>query len=176
MTTTDLTRDLVGWYSNTSNNTTSSEEILSSTFTHAKSLLHKLLNPQDFSTLFPPTAASPPNTAAGQKQHVASHSIFDVHRCLKDAQESYESRIGRSSNEFSTLTPSANAPSHGLRMALGKPRPKVRMWLTGLSEKLLYYGNIFDTLAQHHPEYVALAWGTLKFLRVLLLDHGNDTR
>lgn len=43
----------------------------------------------------------------------------------------------------------------------------MRMWLTGLSEKLLYYGNIFDTLAQHHPEYVALAWGTLKFLFVV---------
>ena len=39
--------------------------------------------------------------------------------------------------------------------------------MVGLSEKLLYYSNVFDVLAQHHPEYVALAWGTLKFLFIV---------
>lgn len=36
--------------------------------------------------------------------------------------------------------------------------------LRAVSERVIYYGNIFDILAQHHPEYVSLAWGTLKFV------------
>jgi hypothetical protein len=28
----------------------------------------------------------------------------------------------------------------------------------------MYYGKVFDTLAQHHPEYVALAWGAVKLV------------
>lgn len=31
----------------------------------------------------------------------------------------------------------------------------------------MYYGRVFDTLAQHHPEYVALAWGTIKLVFVV---------
>lgn len=30
---------------------------------------------------------------------------------------------------------------------------------------------IFDTFAQHHPEYVSLAWGALKFLFISVLNH-----
>jgi hypothetical protein len=28
----------------------------------------------------------------------------------------------------------------------------------------MYYGPVFDMLSQHHPEYVALAWGSVKFV------------
>jgi hypothetical protein len=34
----------------------------------------------------------------------------------------------------------------------------------------MYYGQVLDMLAQHHPEYVSLAWGTLKFI---LMVRGN---
>ncbi|KAF6794262.1 hypothetical protein CSOJ01_13713 [Colletotrichum sojae] len=63
---------------------------------------------------------------------------------------------------------------------------KVRAWLASCSSRVMYYGGqhpevsvspiafrtdcgvaIFDTFAQHHPEYVSLAWGTLKFLFVV---------
>jgi hypothetical protein len=33
-----------------------------------------------------------------------------------------------------------------------------------VSERVHYYGNIMDVLVQHHPEYVSLAWGTMKLL------------
>lgn len=36
--------------------------------------------------------------------------------------------------------------------------------LQKFSQRVVYYGNVFDTLAQRHPEYVSLAWGTLKFV------------
>jgi hypothetical protein len=44
---------------------------------------------------------------------------------------------------------------------------KAKKWLERFSSRLMYYGNIFDILAQHHPEYVALAWGAMKFLFVV---------
>jgi hypothetical protein len=37
-------------------------------------------------------------------------------------------------------------------------------WVQGLSVRVLYYGKILDTLSQHHPEYVSLVWGMIKFV------------
>lgn len=44
------------------------------------------------------------------------------------------------------------------------PQCKASKWLVALSERITYYGQIFDVLVQHHPEYVSLAWGTFKFV------------
>ncbi|KAK8075800.1 hypothetical protein PG997_010463 [Apiospora hydei] len=48
---------------------------------------------------------------------------------------------------------------------------KARVWLSQLSSKINYYGNILDVLVQHHPEYVSLAWGAFKFLFILVQNH-----
>jgi hypothetical protein len=44
---------------------------------------------------------------------------------------------------------------------------KVLKWLTRFSTHVSYYGQVLDVMAQHHPEYVALAWGTLKFILIV---------
>ncbi|KAK2613386.1 hypothetical protein N8I77_000304 [Diaporthe amygdali] len=36
---------------------------------------------------------------------------------------------------------------------------------------ILVCAAIFDTFAQHHPEYVSLAWGAMKFLFISVLNH-----
>jgi hypothetical protein len=36
--------------------------------------------------------------------------------------------------------------------------------LAKVSSRILYYGNVLDMISQHHPEYVALAWGSAKFV------------
>ena len=41
---------------------------------------------------------------------------------------------------------------------------RVRKWLVKLSTRITHYGAILDVLVQHHPEYVALVWGAMKFL------------
>jgi hypothetical protein len=46
---------------------------------------------------------------------------------------------------------------------------KARERLRRFSGTLLYYGNIMDVLVQHHPEYVSLVWGAMKFLFVVSL-------
>ena len=48
--------------------------------------------------------------------------------------------------------------------AKGQKRRKVLKWLGRLSLELKYYSQVLDMLAQHHPEYVALAWGAVKFV------------
>lgn len=42
-----------------------------------------------------------------------------------------------------------------------------RKWLVKFSKKVTHYGYILDVLVQHHPEYVSLAWGAMKFLFVV---------
>ncbi|KAI1342484.1 hypothetical protein F5Y15DRAFT_412990 [Xylariaceae sp. FL0016] len=48
---------------------------------------------------------------------------------------------------------------------------KIRTWLASCSSRVMYYGAIFDTFSQHHPEYVSLAWGAMKFLFIAVLNH-----
>ncbi|CAI6336218.1 unnamed protein product [Periconia digitata] len=52
---------------------------------------------------------------------------------------------------------------------------KVRDRLAAVSSRVLYYGHVLDVISQHHPEFVSLAWGTLKFLFVLVLNHEETT-
>lgn len=58
-------------------------------------------------------------------------------------------------------------------------KSKTRQRLEKLSSVVLYYNGALDMLAQQHPEYLSLVWGTLKFiLMVSLLGvnacHGLD--
>ncbi|RII09750.1 hypothetical protein CUC08_Gglean005740 [Alternaria sp. MG1] len=53
---------------------------------------------------------------------------------------------------------------------------KVAKWLSKFSSRICHYGQIFDVLVQHHPEYVSLAWGAMKFLFVLVENHGKQLR
>ncbi|KAH0425980.1 GMC oxidoreductase [Colletotrichum camelliae] len=56
-----------------------------------------------------------------------------------------------------------------------KKKDKIIRWLEGLSTRVMYYGRVFDTLAQHHPEYVGLVWGAMKFVLMVrgIISHGN---
>jgi hypothetical protein len=42
-----------------------------------------------------------------------------------------------------------------------------RRWLRKLSKGIMYYASILDVIAQHHPEYVSLVWGAMKFTLVV---------
>ncbi|KAF5966874.1 Nacht domain-containing protein [Fusarium bulbicola] len=71
-------------------------------------------------------------------------SIKDVEKSLKEAEEKYNNKSKAS---------------------------RIRRWLLNCSERIVYYGGIFDVFVQHHPEYVSLAWGTFKFLFVAVLSY-----
>jgi hypothetical protein len=44
---------------------------------------------------------------------------------------------------------------------------KIRKHLSTLSSRIMHYSRIVDVLAQYHPEYASLAWGTMKLLFVV---------
>lgn len=45
-----------------------------------------------------------------------------------------------------------------------KSHQKAREWLEKLSCRVMHYSRAFDTIASHHQEYVALAWGAIKLV------------
>jgi hypothetical protein len=45
-----------------------------------------------------------------------------------------------------------------------KALSKSKKWLRSFSQKVEIYGDVLDVLVQHHPQYVALVWGAMKFL------------
>ncbi|KAK4159056.1 hypothetical protein QBC43DRAFT_327957 [Cladorrhinum sp. PSN259] len=51
--------------------------------------------------------------------------------------------------------------------------PKAHKWLSRVMGTLHHYANIFDVFVQHHPEYVALAWGAMKLVLVAVQNHQN---
>lgn len=50
------------------------------------------------------------------------------------------------------------------RYSQDRSHSKIRRHLECLSERVHYYGTIMDVFVQQHPEYVCLAWGTMKLL------------
>lgn len=68
-------------------------------------------------------------------------SVEDVQKTLKQAQDKAQ-REGKST---------------------------IRQWLEKLSSVVLYYNGALDMLAQQHPEYLSLVWGTLKFIIMVSL-------
>ncbi|KAL1642212.1 hypothetical protein SLS58_005552 [Diplodia intermedia] len=89
-----------------------------------------------------------PSNWAGQSLLKSMYNIEDVLETVTEAQSKYAQKTEVS---------------------------RVRKWLGGLSTRIMYYGQIIDVMAQHHPEYVSLAWGTLRFLFVLVLNHEETT-
>ena len=43
-------------------------------------------------------------------------------------------------------------------------KSKIRRCITELSKRICFYGNVMDVLVQHHPGYVALAWGVMRLV------------
>ncbi|KAF2833902.1 hypothetical protein CC86DRAFT_312074 [Ophiobolus disseminans] len=54
-----------------------------------------------------------------------------------------------------------------------KDHTGARVWLEKLSSRIMHYGKVFDTLAQHHPEYVALAWGAMKLVLMGVIERAT---
>ncbi|KAH9236311.1 hypothetical protein K456DRAFT_1748785 [Colletotrichum gloeosporioides 23] len=52
---------------------------------------------------------------------------------------------------------------------------KATKWLQRLSTNIHHYSNILDVLVQHHPEYVSLVWGAMKFLFVGVVNNEKTT-
>jgi hypothetical protein len=92
------------------------------------------------------------------------------------AVEAYETAVQHLKNELGiplhgTIQPGKSASAKDIYAIVETARKKyedgskgARKCLERLATRIIYYGKVLDTLAQHHPEYVALAWGAVKFV------------
>lgn len=75
-------------------------------------------------------------------------------------------------NSHHTLEDVQNAVADAVRLyEARKTSPKAMKWLQALSKRIKFYGDVMDMLVQHHPEYVSLAWGAMKFLLIVWWTH-----
>ena len=49
-------------------------------------------------------------------------------------------------------------------VASGSDKVNVLHFVRKISSWIMLYGQVLDVLSQHHPEYLALAWGSVKFI------------
>ena len=75
--------------------------------------------------------------------------------------------FGHDSNNIEEFQAIVNQAKEGYERR--RQKGKARQWLSSFSSRLLYYGAVLDTLAQHHPEYVSLAWGAVKFVFIVCM-------
>ncbi|WAO88765.1 Hypothetical protein NCS54_00612700 [Fusarium falciforme] len=73
-----------------------------------------------------------------------SSSLEDVQKAVDEAMAKYEAKAESS---------------------------KTRKWLQRFSETICHYSQVLDVFVQHHPEYVALAWGTMKLVFISAVNH-----
>ncbi|SPO04286.1 uncharacterized protein DNG_06969 [Cephalotrichum gorgonifer] len=50
---------------------------------------------------------------------------------------------------------------------------KITKWTRRVSTRILHYGRVLDVLSQHHPEYVSLVWGAVKFVLHGVINHAE---
>ncbi|KAI0876600.1 hypothetical protein GGS24DRAFT_450860 [Hypoxylon argillaceum] len=48
---------------------------------------------------------------------------------------------------------------------------KFKKSLRSFASRVQLYGNVLDVLVQHHPEYVSLVWGAMKFFFTAVINH-----
>ncbi|RAR04552.1 hypothetical protein DDE82_004509 [Stemphylium lycopersici] len=104
------------------------------------------------------------------------------------AREAYQNAVKKLEDELhvSLDASSSSAPSASAKDVLAvvetarlkyeeksKEHTGMQKSLERLSSRILYYSKVLDTLAQHHPEYVALAWGALKLVLTGIINRAN---
>lgn len=75
--------------------------------------------------------------------------------------------INQTSNVLELQNLVVNAQAKYTAKHDGNSMSGTRKWLLKLSKRIVHYGTIMDVFVQHHPEYVSLAWGAMKFIFVV---------
>ncbi len=90
---------------------------------------------------------------------------------FQEAAERFSSHLSRDKrkidfvNEKTTMGDIQEALAKSLlRYEASHRDSPVKLWLRSFSHRVRFYGDIMDVFVQHHPEYVSLAWGAMKFL------------
>lgn len=93
------------------------------------------------------------------------HNIFDQ-ACQKFSLEmTKDGKKRRFACSFDTITDVQEVVNQSMtKYESNRKTSTARIWLVRFSERIKLYEEVLDVFVQHHPEYVALAWGAMKFL------------
>lgn len=80
---------------------------------------------------------------------------------LKEALAEGEMHVFTDNTDMNSIM---SVVDDNLKKYSSNEKSKAWKWLRRLSQRIAVYGGVLDVLVQHHPEYVALAWGTFKLL------------
>ncbi|KAK0639832.1 hypothetical protein B0T16DRAFT_248703 [Cercophora newfieldiana] len=96
----------------------------------------------------------------------------------QDAVKLFSSDMTSDLNKIAFVNSSAclqdiqNAMKGALESYQGRPaRRATVVWLSKAASHIQFYGRVFDVMAQHHPEYLALGWGAVKFFLMAVINH-----
>lgn len=112
-----------------------------------------------------------------------SRSLDPARDAFAEAVEVFGSKLTNDHRKRETASQSADIDTVFRAVSDAQQRYKTSQksskawkWLSRFSSRVQYYGNIMDVLVQHHPEYVSLAWGAMKFLFGVGAPKQNMTR
>ncbi|CAM1509903.1 Fc.00g002380.m01.CDS01 [Cosmosporella sp. VM-42] len=104
--------------------------------------------------------------------------------CLKPAQEAFLEAISTFNAEKAKNPKKKAGLQHGKledvedsvkeaqrRYETHRKHGKLRDGLRRFAQVIHHYGKIMEVFVSHHPEYVALAWGTMNLVFVTFLNH-----
>ncbi|KAJ1337331.1 rabenosyn-5 [Microdochium nivale] len=109
--------------------------------------------------------------------NIANNAFLSA-KCMLEARQT----LGRGHQPFVSGTVSIEDVQNTIQQAISayeariESSGKIRKWLHRTSEIICHYGTVLDVFVQHHPEYVSLVWGTMKFLFVSVLNHGQTLK
>jgi len=114
---------------------------------------------------FPPQVFKVPRLTVQRPRDIAQEAYEQARRFLTHElrQGSSFQQIIEHNTSLGEVQSIVERAKHTYNTAVGK-RKVVFQWLGKVSQRLLYYGTVLDMLSQHHPEYTALAWGSVKFI------------
>ncbi|OAL23865.1 hypothetical protein AYO22_06041 [Fonsecaea multimorphosa] len=107
----------------------------------------------------------------------AAHQAFEEAAILFGSEYSQDkSKIHEVQSARSILELQEAAEKAQARYERKIESSKTRKWLARAASRVKFYGQIMDVMAQYHPEYVALAWGAMKFLFTTIDVHESTIR
>ncbi|KAI0543843.1 hypothetical protein F4679DRAFT_567068 [Xylaria curta] len=105
-----------------------------------------------------------------------NHDLFED--AFNDAKAKLSSKLSRDKRQVDFLESKQNLQEIQDIVAQSMARyedqkngSKARKWLGSFSKKIMFYGNVLDVFVQHHPEFVALAWGAMKLVFTAVINN-----
>ncbi|KAI1611001.1 hypothetical protein EDD37DRAFT_356873 [Exophiala viscosa] len=115
-----------------------------------------------------------------QSRPQSSPGDYDARHAFEEAVQVFKNKGTKDPRKSTALDNIQAATIHDVVAAVNaaseayksrRASPSARNCLVEVSKRIAYYGKVMDALVQQHPEYVSLAWGTMKLVFGALVEN-----